>query len=770
MKPLFTFITLLLFSAPLLGQGTDYPRKISLDGTWDYQPVFRTTLRADSSIEDTANMPAAGTMPVPSNWHLRGLANFNGRVRFTRDFDFAEKLAVPDRAFLVFHGVDYYAEVELNGARVGKHEGYFQVFEFEVTPQLKRGRNHLAVTVDAPLEEPGTVWPDHKRMIKGVLSHWDCKPGSVSQKFGQDGTTAGIWNSVELEIRHEAWLGSVKIQPFLYERLPASEKAVGAVAAATLAPLHESDGYDAKIFITAEVEAIKPGKYLLTAEAGGAHVSSELQLTTGRATAVLVLPMERPRLWWTWDLGEPYLYTAHLKLAANQEVLYTRELKFGVRRIELDEKTGEWRLNGVRFFIRGTNIVPELWLSAYSPERIGVDLKLLRDTHINGVRVCVHVNREELYDALDRAGIVAWQDFPLQWDYARTDEFMQEAASQLRDMIRQFYNHPSIITWVCQNESTSYNVNVLDPFLARVGSQEDSSRPVRPVSAFQEHIYEGWYGGDYHNYRTTPGGPIISELGAQALPSLEEMREMFGDAWPPDWEKLAYHDFQYQQTFKDAKLPMPSGWADFVANSQRYQAELLKFAIEHYRREKYKKVGSFFQFQFVDCWPAITWSVVSYARRPKPAYYALQRAFQPVLIATDLDKTVWSKGKSREAPVGLGLALKIWVVNDEHHSIEGATFEARLRRRGAEALGVGPIGVRPAGTAAQGSDVVVGCSLPAQAGKEPVSIAADTVQDLPELYCTLPDDVAPGGYELVLLLKQGDRVISENLYPISVVE
>jgi beta-mannosidase len=738
MKRILTFINLLLFAAPAFGQGGDYPRRISLDGTWHYQPLAHTTLKADGSVaEDATNLPPAGTMTIPSNWHLSGLANFNGRVRFIREFNLAEKLTASDRAFLVFHGVDYFAEVELNGAPAGKHEGYFQTFEFEVTPQLKPGRNQLAVTVDAPLEEPRSVWPDHKRMIKGVLSHWDCKPGSVSEKFGQDGTTAGIWNSVELEIRREAWLGDVKIQPFLYER--------------ALETGHQDDrGFDAKIFITAEVQGGIRGKYLLTAEAAGSKVSSEIQLTTGRATALLVLPMERPRLWWTWDLGEPYLYTAKLSLAAGKETLYAREVNFGVRRIELDEKTGEWRLNGVRFFIRGTNVVPELWLSRYTPERIAGDLKLLRNAYINGVRVCVHVNRQELYDALDRAGIVAWQDFPLQWDYTRSDEFMQEAACQLRDMIRQFYNHPCIVAWVCQNESTAYNVNVLDPFLARVGAQEDSSRPVRPVSAFQEHLYEGWYEGDYHNYRATPGGPIISELGAQALPSLEEVREMFGDAWPPDGEKLAYHDFQDEQTFKVAKLPRPANWAEFVANSQRYQAELLQYAVEHYRREKYKKVTSFFQFQFVDCWPAVTWSVVSYARRPKPGYYALQRAFQPVLIATDLDRTVWSKGKSLEAPVGLGLALKVWVVNDEHHSIEGATCEARLRR--------------------QGREMLVGSSRPEQAGQEPVSIAPDTVQDLPDLYCTLPSDVAPGDYDLVLLLKQGDRLVSENLYPISVVE
>jgi beta-mannosidase len=719
---------------PVAAQKAAYPRVISLNGTWQYQPIAHTTLKANGSVvEDKANVPVSGQMSVPSNWHLNGLPDFNGRVRFTRDFDFTERLSSLDRVFLLFRGVDYFAEVEINGTLVGRHEGYFETFEFDITPQLKHGRNYIAVVVDAPWEEPGAVWPDHKRMIKGVLSHWDCKPGSVSTKFGQDGTSAGIWNRVELEIRHAAWLGNVKLQPYLYAR--------------GLATGHtDEQALDAKVFITAEVHAVKPGKYVLTAEAGGAKVSTAVVLTTSAATVVLVLPMEHPRLWWTWDLGEPYLYTGKLALSAGGEDLYRRDVSFGVRTIGLDEKTGEWRLNGTRFFIRGTNVVPDMWLAHYTPERIAEDIKLLRGAYINGVRVCVHVNRAELYDALDRAGIVAWQDFPLQWDYTHSDDLMQEAARQVREMIRQFYNHPSIITWVCQNESTAYNVNVLDPFLAKVGAQEDSSRPVRPVSAFNEHIYEGWYGGDFHNYKTAPRGPIISELGAQALPSLEETREMFGDAWPPDWNKLAYHDFQFEQTFKVAKLPMPSNWTEFVADSQQYQAELLQYAIEHYRREKYSKIGSFFQFQFVDCWPSITWSVVSYARRPKAGYYAMQKAFQPVLIGAELDRRMWSKGRDaqRLADVGLDMAVDLWVVNDEQHPLDGTSYEVALRRNG------------------------VAVSL--ARGKVAETIAADSVAQLPKLYCTVPQELAPGAYELILTLKQGEKMLSENTYPAAIVE
>ena len=733
MRRILILTALLLASTSALAQQAGYPRKMSLSGTWDYQPLARTVLQADGSIvEDRANLLPPGKMPVPSNWHLSGLPNFNGRVRFERDFDLAEKLAPADRALLVFRGVDYFAEVAVNGISIGRHEGYFQTFEFDVTPQLKRGRNHLAVTVDAPLEEPGTVWPDHKRMIKGVFSHWDCKPGNVFKATGQDGTTAGIWNDVELEFRHAAWLGNVKIQPVLHERRLVSGKS-------------EDRGFDANVFITAEVQAARPGKYLLSAEAGGAKVTSTLDLSTAPTTAILVLPMEQPHLWWTWDLGEPFLYTCRMTLAAEGETVYARDVSFGVRSIALEEKTGEWRLNGVRFFIRGTNIVPELWLSQYTPERIAQDIRLLRDAHINGVRVCVHMNREELYQALDRAGIVAWQDFPLQWDYTRTTAFMEEAARQLRDMIRQFYNHPSIITWVCQNESTAYNVNVLDPFLGRVGAQEDSSRPVRPTSVFAEHHYQGWYAGDYHNYVATPGGPIISELGAQAFPSLAETREMFGDVWPPDWQKLAYHDFQYDQTFHVAKVPMGSNWAELVQNSQRYQAELLKFALEHYRRAKYQKIGSFFHFLFGDCWPSVTWSVVSYARQPKPGYFALQRAYMPVLIGADLEKTVWSKGKNLPQDAGgAGANASLWVVNDEQRAIEGATCEAYLR--------------------AQGKDVRVG------GRKEIATIPADSVADVGWLEFTAPAELGAGAYDLVLVLKRGERVLSENSYPVTVVE
>ncbi len=289
------------------------------------------------------------------------------------------------------------------------------------------------------------------------------------KRGGGNPTTAGIWVDVGLVIRDRAWLGCVKIQPFVYG-------------------FNGDSGSHAKILISGEIAAAVPGTYLLSAEAGGTEASSIVKVFEGSDKFVLVLTISKPRLWWTWDLGEPYLYTCRLKLAAGGRTVDNQDIPFGVRTIALDEKTGEWRLNGLRFFIRGANSCPEWYLSTYTPPRIARDIKLLRDCNINGVCICVHVNREELYRTLDEAGIFVWQDFLMNPGYVHSNRLFQEASNQLRDMITQFYNHPSIIAWVCQNESTGGNLKLMDTFLVQVEEEEDSSRPTSPVAGFSEHL------------------------------------------------------------------------------------------------------------------------------------------------------------------------------------------------------------------------------------------------------------------------------------------
>src|SRR5512146_1494018 len=188
----------------------DMRRRLPLNGAWAYQPMAHVTLKEDGLHEDEQNLPPGGDMILPVNWQLAGLDNFHGRVRFTRSFAFDGLQPGEDSVWLVFEGVDYYAKVWVNNHLVGQHEGYFQPFRFNITPFINTGDNQIIVDVVDLLEEPGTLWPNHKRVIKGVISHWDCRPGSWDEKTGQDLNSGGIWNDVYLETRPRAYIGHIR--------------------------------------------------------------------------------------------------------------------------------------------------------------------------------------------------------------------------------------------------------------------------------------------------------------------------------------------------------------------------------------------------------------------------------------------------------------------------------------------------------------------------------------------------------------------------------
>lgn len=216
-----------------------------------------------------------------------------------------------------------------------------------------------------------------------------------------------------------------------------------------------------------------------------------------------------------------------------------------------------------------------------------------------------------------------------------------------------------------------------------------------------------------------------------------------GDQWPPDWQGLAYHDFQYDQTFHVAGIELGSSLEEFVANSQRYQAELLKFAIERYRRHKYTKIGSLFQFMFMDCWPSITWSVLSYDRVPKQGYYTLQQVYQPVLVGVDLYR------ERRKVLLGCDLGshdrpfqVAWWVVNDRHEALTGCRLHVRLLRGDLSAV---------------------------ETEVDLQDIAADSVAVLGMVTLHLPPDLPLGAYDLELAVHQDESVISRNCYAVEIV-
>jgi len=367
------------------------------------------------------------------------------------------------------------------------------------------------------------------------------------------------------------------------------------------------------------------------------------------------------------------LYQVKIRIEAEKGKTELAQL-FGIRKIEID-KNWNWYLNNKPIFPRGTNIIPTQWLAEYTKEKIKKDIELLKEANVNAVRVHGHITREEFYSKCDEEGILIWQDFALQWGYEDSDEFIAEACSQIEDMVNFLFNHPCIGVWCCHNEPTDTNREKLDFVLYQKVSSLDSTRYVNIASDECFHPYPGWYYGDYREFSGLPGKPFINEFGAQALPSLESLKEMFSpeELWPPKWKKWAYHDFQYDQTFNVAKIDKGKNIEEFIKNSQEYQARLLKYAIEHYRLAKFKEITGIFQFMFVDCWPGITWSVVDHKRIPKKGYYALKNAYQPVLPILKMRREIILEGEKE-------LKGALYVINDTFHRYEGANIKIIMQR------------------------------------------------------------------------------------------
>jgi beta-mannosidase len=705
---------------------------LNLDGTWEYLPDPNGTLQ----YADLAARADWQTMAIPNNWHLAGLPDYAGIVWFRRHFDAPPELTAR-ACWLRLEGVDYFAEVWLNGHLLGGHEGYFQPFELRASQHLVAGDNELVVRVEAPREEPGKVWPNAKRVIKGILSHHDCRPGAGNPEWGQSQCTGGIWNQVLLVSADRARILDTQVTTRLR---PDNQASISITV--ELQNLADS-------WLYLEVSAVvRPANF-----AGEERIARRtLRLQPGTHRCHLVITEPDPHLWTTWDLGDstpPALYMCAMTIALGARALDTRIVRFGIREVTVSDGW-RWQVNGQELFIRGVNIIPTQWLAEYTPERIAHDIRLLREANVNCARVHAHVNRREFYDACDEAGILVWQDFALQWGYEESDEFTANAMAQIRDMVRLLYNHPSIALWCCHNEPT-HNRHTLDPVLAAVAMQEDSTRAVVEASDFRQHPYPGWYYGDIHDFAGLPGAPFPTEFGAQALPGREELEAMLGAnaLWPTDaegWKVWAYHDFQYDTTFNVARIARGSGIDEFIANSQRYQAQLLQRAIEHYRAAR-PRVTGMLMFMFVDCWPAITWSVLDYHRRPKLGYAALQRAYQPILPIIKVSRY--------EIEIGSLLFFDaILVVNDLPVTFEGARLALELR----SATGTTSLGELPIDIPANQAQTLI---IPWELIEQPSNVVGNNFGPIIERLSQL----APGDYTLVTqLFDAQNRPLSENRY------
>lgn len=631
------WVGLLLTAAP--GRGHD----LTLDGSWLYR-VDEVRPPHDLSGEGWS------AIDVPCNWYEAGV-DVAGVVWFARE------VTLPDPGELYaieFEGVDYAAEVYWDGRRVGAHRGYFAPFRVAL-PESKQEKHVLAVRVDSPRETPA-AWSLRKTLIKGVLSHHDTRPGNAWSARGQDGNTGGIWGHVTLRSAHASFIDL----PMVTTTLLSEETATLSIRVGSTPSVRR-----------ARFKVLGPDGQLKAAGELRPHADQTL---TGECRVT------KPALWWPRDLGEPNLHTLEVYVDAGRGRLDVRRVRFGIRSVERD---GAARLliNHQPVFLRGTNYIGTLYFAHFPESTLLRDFALMEAAHINAVRVHAHVTLPRFYEVADERGMLVFQDFPLQWGYDDSEAFAREAARQAREMVETLYNHASVVFWASMNEAPfssewmKYKYPDYDPEQNRrldravfaALQQADSSRPAQPNAHPSQHAWAGWYEGHYRGFSRPTPHALITEFGAQAVPSMATLETFIprDRMWPiePNLTTWEYRGFQLRELREIAKVPLGGSPEELIRNTQHYQAKLIQFAVENLRRQKWQPLAGIFQFMLVEHWPSISWGVVDYRRTPKLGYAALARAYQPMLPAAVL--------------LGSEPSLRLYVINDLARAYTGCTLSVR---------------------------------------------------------------------------------------------
>ncbi len=683
---------------------------ISLDGEWKFRPdpdclgdkypddmmySFKHECRYMSPDYDDSEWD---TIRVPACWQAEGY-DYNGVAWYRRTFTVtAEQLA--KRVRLRFRGVDYFADVWINGRCCGSHEGFFAPFEFDVTDKLIEGDNLLAVRVESPKDVDCRVRAPaanhdrvrHKELIKGALQDWDVNNLEVNP--------GGIYQDVKLIVSESVFVEHVLVDTILDEKHESARIVVRLGLMNTSPCLVEQS----------VVLHIQPKNF----DGDPLDLSESVVAPPGPSEHCVTVEITDPHLWWTWDLGAQDLYELVVKAGADAV-----STTFGIREITKRDRSWETTLNGVRLFFRGTNYLSDQLLSTMTRERYATDVRLMRDANMNMVRLFCVVEKEDFYDLCDELGLLVYQDFPMQWRMSDSSQLVRHALPQVGEMIHTLYNHPSIAIWCFGSEPGEKNFLKLGQALTDEAKRLDPGRIAHQANdcgafdnakcrdaygwSIDQHFYDGWYGPWELEKRPRLGYELVSEFGSQSLPSVESLRKTLDekDLWPMNSRAYAKHCLQEDLMFR--WIERADTLDETVRRSQAWQCEQLKRHIEFYRAMKFAPCNGALQFCFVDCWPAITWSIVDHWRNPKPAYDTVKAAFAPLHVLAE-----WPGEHRASEP----FTRALFVVNDLPEVFEDMELSWTLTRNGE--------------TLAHGS---ISCSVGENEARQIGAIEADTLDE-----------------------------------------
>lgn len=624
---------------------------------------------------------------------------------------------------LRFEAVDYLAEFWLNGQYLGKHEGQFTPFEFDVTKQaLVDGENTLSVlihpvpeVVRKVIDKAGTEW-DVMNMMRPAYPFWKSMTSS-GWDWGADLVSMGIWQDVRLIASDEVYLSNLTVIPEIsapYEKATLKIK---------LDALAEKDRT-----VTLECRA----RCLTTkGESSPIIARKNVKVISGDQPLTVTMEINDPQLWWPNGYGDQNLYELSVTVidGGDKTLLDQTSAHFGIRELKMlpnpcspkelrykdfnpDHEAGrvlefsdetEWpnyliQINGVRVMGMGANWIPaDLLFGRVDTDAYEHLIRLAAEANMNLFRIWGGgiLEKQSFFDLCDRYGIMLFAEFPNGGPrLPETDKALEITGQETREIIPLLINHPSIVRYGGGNEMyiTAKNSKQMAQ-LRRICNEMDPSRPFHdpcPETLGQRHGPHGYlYPQHYNTYNT--GYPLDAgsddprewnEYGSAGASSVETLARIMPEEnrfpiKPGDpywiWHKGegAYGADNWlgasQYTHLFGALPdLPTT----VACSQMVQAEGMRYANQSMRRKMWHR-SAFASWTFNEPWPnAAHGCLVEYYGKTKMAYYFAKGSCSPVDVSFVYDDLECRPDKP--------LALEVWVSNVTAKKLDGSKYRWRI--------------------------------------------------------------------------------------------
>ncbi len=603
---------------------------------------------------------------------------------FYSDFWYRTEFTAPvvssrQTAWLNFDGINWKAEVYLNGEKLGRIEGGFMRGRFDLTGSLIPGKvNALAVRIEKNAT-PGSA----KQKTFANAGKNGGAPGADNPTYhasiGWDwiptirGRNTGIWGDVYLTLT-----GAVTIEePFLSTSLPLPDNSIAEIT-------FEADLVN---------HGARPVKGTLRGRIGDLRFEQRITLAGMERkkikldpTTVPALRLKNPKLWWPVGYGEPNLYDVELSVQAGAETLDSKSFKAGIRRMTYSED-GEvlkiW-INGRRFVARGGNWGFGESMLRFRAREYDAAVRYHREMNFTMVRNWVgQIGDEVFYEACDRHGVMVWQDFWLAnpWDGPEPDDdalFL----SNVKDLVSRIRNHPSVGLYCGRNEG--FPPPTLETGIRKILGDLHPDLHYIPSSADNVVSGHGPYAAMPSSFYFRAADRMLhSEIGAPNIPTIESVRLMMpGSALWPQGLSWGLHDFCMQGAMDGASFRDIVEYKYGGAQSAEEWVRLAQYVnYETYRaifeaQSRYR-MGVLLWMSH-PCWPSFVWQTYDYYFEPTAAYFGCKKGSEPLHIQWNCeDETIEVVNYSAGNVNGLTAQVEILNMDGTRVSQKSATLDSK---------------------------------------------------------------------------------------------